>query len=417
MALPEVHIVGAKARRRAGGAGAHSRKGAGAGGLGAFFGGGNVVNLPFLAVAAVLIAFGLVVCYSAVQGDSAYSFTKQLGGVAVGFIVMMIAWGFDYRRLAALPIPLLVVTCALILSPHLPVIGVTTMGATSWIKIGMQIQPGEFAKITMVLYAAALVSRYGGHLDDLKEYIKVCFLLVLPFICIMTQPDLGTGLVYMCIAAAVLFMGGARGRYIVGTLVLLVLCVCAVFAIDEQLKYVQADGTYEYKLLKQYQRNRLFVFMNQDSVDTSSDGYNLKQAMIAIGSGGFFGKGMGSSTQGTYGFLPESQTDFIFCVLAEEFGFVGVLFLLALYAVLIALALQISRTCGSLFGMLIVCGIVGMWMFQILENVGMCCGLMPITGIPLPFVSYGSSFMVVNFFMLGLICSVHSHESGVGKGV
>jgi rod shape determining protein RodA len=91
--------------------------------------------------------------------------------------------------------------------------------------------------------------------------------------------------------------------------------------------------------------------------------------------------------------------------------------LLALYAVLIALALQISRTCGSLFGMLIVCGIVGMWMFQILENVGMCCGLMPITGIPLPFVSYGSSFMVVNFFMLGLICSVHSHESGVGKGV
>ena len=143
----------------------------------------------------------------------------------------------------------------------------------------------------------------------------------------------------------------------------------------------------------------------------SGDGYNLAQAKIAIGSGGLFGKGIGNATQSTHGFLPEAPTDFIFCVLAEEFGFVGVMALLGLYALLIVACLSIARRADNLFGMLIVMGVIGMWLFQILENIGMDCGLMPITGIPLPFVSYGSSFMVVNFALIGLIGSVYSHSS------
>lgn len=379
-----------------------------------------IVCWPLFIICVMLIAFGLVVCWSAVQTDEDYSFSRQLMGVAIGIIACMALWMFDYRKFGALTYPLLIVSVVLILSPHLPGIGRTVMGATSWIYIGMQVQPGEFAKVTVVLFAASLLARYNGRLDSAREYCKCVALLLVPFLCIMTQPDLGTGLVYLFISAVVLVMGGARLRFLLISLGLFIAAICCVFAVDEVLKYQLEDGTWEYRLLKNYQRTRLFVFMNQDSLGTTDEGYNLKQAMIAIGSGGLFGKGLGSSTQSSLGFLPEAPTDFIFCVLAEELGFVGVLFLLALYAALIAVAIHIARTCGNLFGMLIVCAIVGMWLFQILENIGMCCGLMPITGIPLPFVSYGSSFMMVNFAMLGLISSVYSHEmaptTGAGYG-
>ncbi len=377
----------------------------------------QVVYLPFAIVVIVLVCYGLLVCWSATDADPDYSFSRQLGGVAVGLVAMAVLWAFDYRKLADLYLVMLVVSVILILSPHLPVIGVTTMGATSWIKVGIQLQPGEFAKVTIVLFAAGLLARYNGRLDDLREYVKCVCLLFVPFVCIMTQPDLGTGLVYLFISAVTLVMAGARVRYLVVTLLVMVAGIAAIFAVDELLKYQLPDGTYEYKLLKKYQRSRLFVFMNQDSLEATDEGYNLKQAMIAIGSGGLFGKGFGSSTQSQLGFLPEAPTDFIFCVLAEEFGFVGVVVLLALYIALVVLALKIARGASGLFGMLIVCAIVGMWLFQILENIGMCCGLMPITGIPLPFVSYGSSFMLVNFAMLGLIGSVYSHEDKLGKGI
>ncbi len=377
----------------------------------------RVVPVPLAIVIVLLLAYGLLVCWSATDADPDYSFARQLAGVAMGLVAMAVIWAFDYRKLADLHMVMLVVSVVLILSPHLPVIGVTTMGATSWIKVGIQLQPGEFAKVTIVLFAAGLLARYDGRLDDAKEYAKCVGLLLVPFLCIMTQPDLGTGLVYLFISAVALVMAGARPRYLLVTLVVMVAGIAAIFAVDELLKYQLPDGSYEYRLLKQYQRSRLFVFMNQDNLEATDDGYNLKQAMIAIGSGGLFGKGLGSSTQSHLGFLPEAPTDFIFCVLAEEFGFVGVAALLALYIALVVLSLRIARRSSSLFGMLIVCSIVGMWLFQILENIGMCCGLMPITGIPLPFVSYGSSFMLVNFAMVGLIGSVYSHEDKLGKGI
>lgn len=365
----------------------------------------------FLAVIAVLVAYGLVVCWSAVQGDADYNFSRQLQGVAVGLVAMVALWAFDYRRLSNLTTALLVINVVLILLPHIPGLGTDAgMGAKSWIKIGMQVQPGEFAKVTVVLFAASLLARYQGTLDDWREYCKVLGMLLVPFAAIMTQPDLGTGLVYMAISAVVLVMGGSKGRYLLITLIAGIAAIAAVFAVDELLKYQQSDGTWEYRLLKNYQRSRLLVFLNPEG-DLSGDGYNLAQAKIAIGSGGLFGKGIGNATQSTHGFLPEAPTDFIFCVLAEEFGFVGVMALLGLYALLIVACLSIARRADNLFGMLIVMGVIGMWLFQILENIGMDCGLMPITGIPLPFVSYGSSFMVVNFALIGLIGSVYSHTS------
>lgn len=364
------------------------------------------INLPFLLIIVLLVSYGLAVVYSAVSADADYSFTRQLAGVAVGVLVMVLLWRVNYRIVAGYQWVFLAVSVALILSPHLPVIGVNTMGATSWINIGMQVQPGEFAKITVILFDASLMARYHGKLDDAREYLKVVGLMLIPFACIMTQPDLGTGLVYLFIGAVALVVGGARPKFLLITLAAGIALIAAVFVVDELL----LGMTGEYKLLKQYQRNRLLVFLNQGGTDLSDEGYNLQQAMIAIGSGGLFGQGYLQGSQHALGILPEAPTDFIFCVLAEELGFVGALALIGMYAALVITAFRIASSSSDLFGLLIVMSITGMWLFQILENIGMTCGLMPITGIPLPFMSYGSSFMVVNFALLGLIGSVWAHN-------
>ena len=249
------------------------------------------------------------------------------------------------------------------------------------------------------------MARYGGRLNDLREFIKALLILAVPFICVMTQPDLGTGLVYLMIAGFALIIGGANWRFIVGTIGVLVVLVAAILLIDPVLDQLFGHDV----LLKDYQKSRLTVFLDPTH-DTSGDGYNLQQAKIAIGSGGLLGKGFMQATQSSLGFLPEAPTDFVFCVLAEEFGFIGALVLLAFYIGLIVCSVNVARSSGDLFGTIIVICVVGMWLFQILENIGMTCGLMPITGIPLPFISYGSSFMIVNFMMLGLINSVWVHN-------
>lgn len=368
------------------------------------------LNFPLIIVVVLLVCYGLMVVYSAVSNNENYSFSRQLAGVAVGIVVMIVFWRFDYRRLSEFTTLFLIVNVVLILSPHLPLIGVEAKGAQSWINVGMQIQPGEFAKITVILLDASVMARYGGKLDDPREYLKALGLMLIPFVCIMTQPDLGTGLVYLFIAAVALVVGGARPKFLLLTLLAGVIAVVCVFVIDEIIK----GSSGEYKLLKDYQRSRLLVFLNPDA-DPTGDGYNLKQAQIAIGSGGLFGQGYMQGSQHALGILPEAPTDFIFCVLAEELGFFGVAVLLALYISLVLICFRIAATAGDLFGLLIVMCAVGMWLFQILENIGMTCGLMPITGIPLPFMSSGSSFMVVNFAMLGLVGSVWAHNGASGK--
>ena len=364
------------------------------------------LNLPFILVIALLVSYGLVILMSAIANDPDYSFTNQLTGVALGVVFMVLVWRFDYRRLSDFTTIFLVVSIVLILSPHVPGLGTDAgMGAKNWIKLGIQVQPGEFAKITVILLDASIMARYGGRLDDPREYAKALGLMLIPFACIMTQPDLGTGLVYLFIGAVALVVGGARPKYLLITLGLFIAAIVAVFVVDQVIH----DATGEYKLLKQYQRNRLLVFLDPD-IDPTGESYNLKQAQIAIGSGGLFGKGLFRGTQHALGILPEPATDFIFCVLAEELGFFGVMVLLALYTALVLICFRIAGASSDLFGMLIVMGVVGMWLFQILENIGMDCGLMPITGIPLPFVSYGATGMVMNFIMLGMIGSVWTHN-------
>lgn len=363
------------------------------------------VNPSFYLFALLLVGYGLIVQFSATSADADYSFARQLSGVAVGMVLFVLITRMDYHALSGYTTLFLIINVVLLLSPHLPGIGVEVNGGRSWINIGTQIQPGEFAKITMVLLAASVMARYGGRLTDLREYLKALGIMAVPFICVMTQPDLGTGLVYLVIAAFALIIGGADWRFMVGT-VLAIVALCAAILIIDPIADQNAGHDV---LLKDYQKSRLMVF-SDSTYDTSGDGYNSQQAKIAIGSGGLLGKGFMQATQSSMGFLPEAPTDFVFCILAEEFGFVGALVLLAFYIGLIVASVNVARGAGDLFGTIIVICVVGMWLFQILENIGMDCGLMPITGIPLPFISYGSSFMVVNFVMLGLINSVWVHS-------
>ncbi len=363
------------------------------------------VNPPFVLFALLLIGYGLIIQFSATSADADYSFARQLSGVAIGMVLFVLITRMDYHALSGYTTLFLIINVVLLLSPHLPGIGVEVNGGRSWINIGTQIQPGEFAKVTVVLLAASVMARYGGRLNDLREYLKALAIMAVPFVCVMTQPDLGTGLVYLVIAAFALIIGGADWRFLVGTVGAMVVLVAAVLILDPIADQIAGHDV----LLEDYQKSRLLVFMDS-SYDTSGDGYNLQQAKIAIGSGGFLGKGFMQATQSSMGFLPEAPTDFVFCILAEEFGFVGALILLAFYIGLIVVSVNVARGASDLFGTIIVICVVGMWLFQILENIGMDCGLMPITGIPLPFISYGSSFMIVNFMMLGLINSVWVHS-------
>lgn len=363
------------------------------------------INPPFVFFIVALVAYGLLVQFSATSSDPDYSFTRQLMGVGVGMVLFAVISRVDYHVLSGYTTVFLIVNVVLLLSPHIPGIGVEVNGGQSWINVGIQLQPGEFAKVTVVLLAASVMARYGGRLNDLREYIKALLIMAVPFVCVMTQPDLGTGLVYLMIAGFALIIGGANWRFIVATIGVLVIMIAAILLLDPVLDQIAGSDV----LLKDYQMSRLTVFRDPTH-DTSGDGYNLQQAMIAIGSGGFFGKGFMQATQSSLGFLPEAPTDFVFCVLAEEFGFVGALVLIAFYIGLVFCSIVVARNSGDLFGTIIVVCVVGMWLFQILENIGMTCGLMPITGIPLPFISYGSSFMIVNFMMLGLINSVWVHN-------
>ncbi|MHB1450936.1 MAG: FtsW/RodA/SpoVE family cell cycle protein, partial [Coriobacteriia bacterium] len=227
---------------------------------------------------------------------------------------------------------------------------------------------------------------------------------------IMLQPDLGTGLVFVAIAFTMLIVGGMKGRYFALLALAAVVFVGAVLGVDATLDEMFGRDVG----LKDYQKNRLLVFVNPE-LDPANAGYNLAQSKIAIGSGGLAGQGLGSGTQSNLHFIPERHTDFIFSVLGEELGFSGAVLLLGLYLALLLTALAIANSSRDLYGALIATGVLGMWLFQILENVGMTVGMMPITGIPLPFMSFGSSSMVTNLGAVGLLLSVWSRRYGAGS--
>ena len=249
------------------------------------------------------------------------------------------------------------------------------------------------------------VSEYNGKIESLADYAKLCGMLLVPFVLIMTQPDLGTGLIILVTGAAIIICSGAKRLWVIITISFIVVGAALIVTTS------MTEGMPH--LLKQYQLNRLIVFMDP-SVDPTGDGYNLQQAKIAVGSGGLIGKGFGNATQAASGFLPEAHTDFVFALLAEEFGFLGSVVLLGLFGVLIFTTVALAQRIEAPFGKLVLVGVATMWSFPLLQNVGMCIGIMPITGIPLPFVSFGSSSMLAQMTAVGMVQSVWNHRPKAG---
>ncbi|MHB1136306.1 MAG: rod shape-determining protein RodA [Coriobacteriia bacterium] len=370
------------------------------------------VNVPLAAWVAALLVYGTVMVASATEGMGSGMLMRHLVGMGVGLVPLVVAWLIDYTRLRGWQGPLIALGAFLLISPRVPGLGDTAKGATSWLQIaGFRLfQPSEPAKLVFIVILAAVIASMKGRVDTPGRVMRVLAYLAGAAFLIMLQPDLGTGLVFVAIAFTMLIVGGMKGRYFALLALAAVVFVGAVLGVDATLDEMFGRDVG----LKDYQKNRLLVFVNPE-LDPANAGYNLAQSKIAIGSGGLAGQGLGSGTQSNLHFIPERHTDFIFSVLGEELGFSGAVLLLGLYLALLLTALAIANSSRDLYGALIATGVLGMWLFQILENVGMTVGMMPITGIPLPFMSFGSSSMVTNLGAVGLLLSVWSRRYGAGS--
>ncbi len=353
------------------------------------------VDYSLLAVTFAIAALGLLMVFSATRGSAAtpnHSFvdrqmTFAFGGVVLMCLVMLI----DYRTLRSVVgiayLATLAVLCAV------PVIGAKVNGARAWFRLGpFQLQPSEFGKITVIVALAAFftIDRSSPTLRNLMVGLGVAGL---PAALIMLEPDLGTVLVYIAITTTVFVVAGVRPRHLLllGLLVVLGTVV-----------------TLNTHVLSPYQVNRLTAFVDQKPSKDNVGVFEQQQhAQTAIGNGGLLGQGLFEGSQNKSKLVSQKQTDFIFTVVGEELGFAGAATLLALYGIMILRIWRIGATAPDLFGTLICAGVLAMFMFQIFESVGMTSGIMPITGIPLPFFSYGGSSILTSFLGIGLVESVY----------
>ena len=358
-------------------------------------------------IAVALSAIGVALNYSATwrilefNGQDPATFARrQILFVAIGIIVMFAATFLDYRLYKDFAnSAYLIVMLALV---GVLFFGVERNGARAWYElpgVTFQIQPAEFAKVAVVVALAAFVANQGGRLR-LVTLSNAYLMLAVPLGLIYLQPDLGTMLVFVAIGMGVLLVAGAQLKHIFVTSVIGIIVVVAMF---------NSDNLGGPALLRPAQEQRLTAFLDP-GFDVQGASYNVNQSQIAIGAGGFRGQGWLQGTQTNLNLVPEQETDFIFTALGEEFGFVGVTLLLLLYAYMLARIWFIARASNDLFGAFACVGALSMFTFQIFQNVGMTMGIMPITGIPLPFLSHGGSSTVVAFGLIGLVVNVSARR-------
>jgi rod shape determining protein RodA len=348
-----------------------------------------------LLYALLLIGFGLVMGYSAnyqaIGGANGLPQTvKSLIWAGIGLTVFFVAASIDYHWLQTFATPIYLVVIGLLIATGL--IGTNLFGAQMSITVaGLDFQFSEISKVLMIVVLATFLSSRGERIGRLSTIVGAGLLIVVPTFLVFRQPDLGTALVFVAILIGMLFMSGAS----IGWLALLSGAAVAIAPV--------AVGA-----LQEYQRQRLFCFLDPSS-DPQGACYQLVQALNAVGSGGLLGHGLTAGRQNELGFLPVQSTDFIFTVLAEELGFVGGVVLLALFALLVWRVLRIGWGARDPLGMSIAAGVGSMLLFQITVNIGMVTGIMPVTGIPLPFITYGGSSMISLLFGLGILQSVRMH--------
>jgi rod shape determining protein RodA len=367
---------------------------------------------PLLLLAgAGLIGCSVYVLSAATQDDVAgnpyYYVVRQAVYGGVGLLFMLLLSRFDYSRLRELKLGLYGVMIALILLTF--ALGAAARGSQRWIELPFfNLQSSEVGKVLLILTLSAFAVDRVRRLGEWRTTSRIVLLAAVPAMLVVAQPDLGSGMVYIVIAVAVLFVAGTKWTHFAALGTLLVTAIVVV------LVAAPAAGVH---VLKPYQVGRLTAFVNP-SDNPRGQGYQLNQSIIGIGAGQKTGRGADGATQTKLNFLPEHHTDFIFSVVGEAYGFLGCALILSLYALLIWRGLRILTMAKNLYGALIAGGITAMLMFQVFVNVGMTIGIMPITGVPLPLMSYGGSSVLVTFLALGLLQSVYAQarETALAKG-
>ncbi len=359
------------------------------------------MDISMLIAVAAIIALGLVVLDSAAAAKQSNYVMKQLLFVGAGASTIFIFLKFDYSVLKNYASKLYIAAIVLLVAVLL--FGSVRGGARGWFALpgGFTLQPAEFCKILIILSYAQFLSGRRENLNTIQELIPCFLFMVPPVLLLLAQPDLGSSMVYIFVMVGMLFMAGANRKILLG-----------LFGGGVGALLVYLIGVWKLNWwcpLKPYQLNR-FLVMFDPSLDPQGAGYNVIQSKIAIGNGGLLGEGLYSGSQSTGAFLPEQWTDFIFAVMAEELGFIGAGLLLVLYAFLLYRGLRAAMMSKDLYGTLVAAGIVSMYLFHILENAGMTMGLMPVTGIPLPFVSYGGSSTLTNMVGIAILQNIYIHR-------
>ncbi len=397
---------------------------------------GEFFDLKTFAIAIALVAIGLVSIYSATYDARASAiFYKQLTWAGVGVLVLLFAVLLPFRVLQAVSFPAYGLTIALLIA--VLVIGRTVSGSTSWFNFGaFRLQPAEFAKITTVLALASYLSRPNVSLGNIKDFGVAAAIVMTPVVLIMLQPDTGTAIIFLGLLFPILFWGGATrfvllaltapglvaiaaligttpfliAIVVIGTLLFFSkenrLAAAIVFAVTT---LVGLSVQVIYDRLKPYQQKRISTFLDPNA-DPLGAGYNILQSKVAIGSGGLFGKGYLQGSQTQLNFIPEQWTDFIFCVPGEEFGFLGATVVLALFALLLARCVSIASTVNSRFASFTAIGFFGIIGIHAIINIGMAVGLLPVIGVPLPFLSYGGSALLASMAMVGILMNLYANR-------
>ena len=354
------------------------------------------IDFVLLLASLAIIIYSLVIISSATHvntpSEERFWYVQRQGIFAmVNIAIAVFIMNFDYRGLQQYGKSLYIFNLVMLLAVML--FGHAALGAQRWIQIGfISIQPSEFSKLIMIICLAAVLESRMGRLDTPQDLLPVAAYVGLPFILVLKQPDLGTSLVFMAIFFGMVIACGINWKLFAAIVVMGVAAMPVLW-----------------QFLKDYQKMRIMVFLDPN-VDPLGSGYHIIQSKIAIGSGMLFGKGLFEGTQSQLNFLPENHTDFIFAVVGEEFGFVGAMILLFLYMLVLWRGMQIARDASDIFGRLLAVGITSMLAFHVLVNVGMTTGIMPVTGIPLPLMSYGISSLTTNILSVAILMNIHLHK-------
>lgn len=344
-----------------------------------------------LIVAIILCVIGIVALFSATQETEYNEFIKQIIWLAISLVIMIGVMFIDYNLLVKISpilygISIILLIAVLFTKP--------INGATSWFNIGaFSLQPGEFAKISVILfltYTILKVQRKGqNEINKILKLLLILTVLGVPVLFIVIQPDYGTALAFIVATALMLFTTGIDKKYIIGTIVLIIIAIPLLYNF----------------ILPEHAKTRIDVFLNPE-LDPRGAGYNIIQSKLAIGAGGLTGMGILKGNQTQLGFLYPKTTDFIYSVIGEEMGFIVAGAIILLYVYLITKCIFIAKTAKDRAGSLIAIGITGIFLFHVVENIGMVMGLLPITGVPLPFISYGGSSLITNFICIAILLNI-----------